>query len=67
MFKITKVEGHVFVTEVDITNRKTYLAKAITRKKKRSEIFGKTHGKALVQEHRNILLYFDDIIITTKI
>ena len=54
------------MTEVDITNRKGCLAKTVTRKKQRSEIFVKTHVKTLVQQHQN-MLYFDDIIIITKI
>ena len=42
MFKITKIE-------VDVTEKKGYLAEAVLQKK-RSEIFGKTHRKIPVQE-----------------
>ena len=42
-----------FVAEVDVKNKIGYLAEAVTRgvlQKKRSEIFGKNHRKAPVQE-----------------
>ena len=54
IFIIIKVEGNVFLAEVDATNKKSVFSRRshakVFSQKKRSEIFAKTRRKTSVQE-----------------
>ena len=57
IFKITKVEGNVFLVEVEVTIKKGVFSRSshteVFCQKKRSEILGKTHKKTPAQESFN--------------